>query len=220
MVVPSGWNRARRSAPGDSVRRNRSTPPILFPAINTRDLRFTIKATDDQRGRISGLASVYGNIDSYGDVVMPGAFDETLQNRGGRVVVLWQHDTHQPIGKATLTDSTKGLRCDIQLELGISKARDAYAAVKAGLIDGISIGYQTIRDRVNRDGTRELHELDLWEISLVTFPANSAARIDSVRAAADALDLDPALLADTLIELRTFNAEARIERLLAQLEDD
>lgn len=185
--------------------------------MHTRDLRFTIKSTDDRAGRITGLASVYGNVDSYGDIVVPGAFDETLRQKGGRVVVLWQHDTHEPIGKATLTDSAKGLRCDIQLELGITKARDAYAAVKAGLVDGISIGYQTVRDRVNRHGTRELHEIDLWEISLVTFPANTAARIDSVRAA-DIDDLDPQLVQDVLTELRAFNADARLERL-ARLAD-
>ena len=122
-----------------------------------------LKADDSRPGLVSGRASVYHVVDSYNDLVMPGAFTKTLQEKGGRIVVLSQHDPSQSIGLATLVDKADGLHCQIQLELEISQARDDYARVKAGLVTGISIGYECLRDEIRRDGVRLLRECSLGE---------------------------------------------------------
>jgi Escherichia/Staphylococcus phage prohead protease len=173
--------------------------------MRTRNLEFKLQSLD-QAGRISGLASVYGNVDSYGDVVVRGAFDQTLAKKNKRVV-LWQHDPSEPIGVATLTDTPAGLRCEMQLELELMKARDAYTRVKKGLIDGISIGYSTVKDSV-RSGVRQILELELWEVSLVTFPANTLARVDGVKHTSD-----PRLLAEMVDELRLAKTAQRLTNL-------
>ena len=141
-----------------------------------------LKAADDS-GIVTGRASVYGgNPDSYGDVVMPGAFTKTLKEHGGRIVVLSQHAPDVSIGMADLEDRADGLHCRMQLLLDIQAAREDYVRAKAGAVTGISIGYETLRDDVDRKtGVRRLLEVRLWEISLVTFPANSYARVTSVK---------------------------------------
>ena len=149
--------------------------------MTTRDFEFEIKSADDATGEFEGLASVYGNEDSQGDVVMPGAFDNTIRARGGKVVILSQHDPGESLGIGTLADAPKGLRIRGRLHLALSKAREEYERTKAGLITGLSVGYTTVRERMNRLGQRELLEIDLWEVSLVTFPSNPLARIESVK---------------------------------------
>lgn len=139
----------------------------------------------DEPGKFTGKASVYGVIDSYGDVVMPGAFTKTLAERGSEIVVLSQHDPTNSIGKAQLADSADALLItDGRLELELASARDEYIRLKSGLITGISIGYVT-RDARFEQGVRQLTEIDLWEVSLVTFPANDFARVTGVKANAD-----------------------------------
>jgi HK97 family phage prohead protease len=133
---------------------------------------------DAGAGTFRGRASVYGNADSYGDIVMPGAFAKSLARSGGRVVVLSQHDTKIPIGHGVLTDRADGLWIDVSLVLSISQARDDYERVKAGLITGLSIGYEVAPGGERFQGAnRLLTQIDLWEVSLVTFPANVEARI-------------------------------------------
>jgi uncharacterized protein len=166
-------------------------------ALRALDLK-----ADGDSGVVIGRASVYGNVDSYGDRVLPGAFRKTLADKGGRVVVLSQHDPSQSIGTAELTDRPDGLHATIRLLLDITQAREDYARVKAGLVTGISIGYETVREKTAADGVRELHELRLWELSLVTFPANDQARVTTVKRAGD----------DTLSRLRALTREMRATR--------
>jgi HK97 family phage prohead protease len=149
--------------------------------LKTKAFKFDVKANkEDNAGQFTGRASVYGVVDAYNDVVMPGAFDRTLEELAGNIVVLNQHNPSDPIGKASLTDSEMSLNAVGQLVLDLPSAKDAYVRLQNGLIDGISIGYEVTKEQYVGD-VRQLQEIKLWEISLVTFPANSFARVTDVK---------------------------------------
>jgi len=150
------------------------------------DRAFTLKAVEGDEGLIEGYGSVIGNVDSYGDVVIPGAFGETMaahKAKGTMPKMLWQHDTSQPIGvwEEVVEDGT-GLRVRGRLLLDVPKGAEAYALLKAGALDGLSIGYRVKDGGMNPD-TRvyELRSVDLLEVSLVTFPANEQATVTRVK---------------------------------------
>ncbi|MDO5657845.1 MAG: HK97 family phage prohead protease [Paracoccus sp. (in: a-proteobacteria)] len=130
---------------------------------------------------ISGYASRFGLADQGGDVVMPGAFRASLAGlaaKGERVRMLWQHDPAQPIGVwDEIREDATGLWVKGRLLPEIAQAREAMALVAAGALDGLSIGYRTIRAERGPGGLRQLAELALWEVSLVTFPMLGEARI-------------------------------------------
>ena len=136
-----------------------------------------------EAGTFSGYASIFGNVDSGGDIVERGAFQQMDLTRDGQVRVLYQHDPRLPIGKAKVKQDDTGLHFDAQLIMGISKARDAHEAMKAGILDGMSIGYDVLDNgsEVTNAGIRKLKALKLYEISPVTFGMNELARIDSVK---------------------------------------
>jgi HK97 family phage prohead protease len=112
--------------------------------------------------------------------VEPGAFTRTLAHKGGEVPILFAHDARQPIGLGKVVESAKGLQIEGELELQVEKAREAYALMKRGILKGLSIGYDTIRDTVV-NGVRHLQELKLYEVSIVTFPMNELATVSSVK---------------------------------------
>jgi HK97 family phage prohead protease len=126
---------------------------------------------------IEGYASVFGIADQGGDVVAAGAFAASVK-AGNRVAMLWQHDPAQPIGvwEAVVEDS-RGLRVKGRLLPEVARAREAAALIAAGAIDGLSIGYRVKRASRDAEGRRVLQEVDLWEVSLVTFPMLRAARV-------------------------------------------
>lgn len=164
--------------------------------------------TLDAHGRFAGYASVFGIVDSQRDIVLPGAFTFTLQERAGQVKLLWQHQWDEPIGVITrLFEDARGLYVEGQLLMEVARAREAYALMKAGAVRGLSIGYtpgRWVRDPDS--GVRQLQSVDLWEISLVTTPANAAAQVTVVKSDEEALRRSGALLklADTLdVALRT-----------------
>ena len=138
---------------------------------------FEVKSLSDL-GQFSGLASTYNNVDQGGDAVMQNAFQRTLSESGKQRPLLWQH--REPIGLVTLHDSPAGLVADGQLSMGVQLAKDAYQLLKDGVIRGMSIGYLTIKDQVS-GGVRQLLELKLFEVSLVTFPANEMATVTAVK---------------------------------------
>ena len=150
-------------------------------AFETKSYRtvFEIKA-EDRPGKFSGHASVFGNVDWYGDVVDAGAFKRTLDQRGPQRKVLWQHDVQAPIGKAVVAEDKDGLAFEAELVLDVPQARDAYALIKAGVIDQMSIGYDTVGERWEKE-VRHITEARLWEISPVTFAANELALIDQAK---------------------------------------
>jgi HK97 family phage prohead protease len=144
-------------------------------------------------GSFSGYASVFGVIDSQGEEVAPGAFDASLkswQQSGKMPKLLWQHDCRKPIGMwREIREDTHGLFVKGQLLLDIAQGREAYSLLKNGIVDGLSIGFLTVRAR--RSGSsqnRILEEIALHEISLVTFAANQHAKVDRVKMVDPELD--------------------------------
>jgi HK97 family phage prohead protease len=138
-------------------------------------------------GVFQGYASVFGREDQGRDVVMPGAFRRALARRGpAGIRMLWHHDAREPIGVWTaIREDDHGLLARGRLVLEVGRGREALALIRAGAVDGLSIGFRTVRSRTDaRTGVRQLLELDLWEISLVTFPMNDAARITEAKDAA------------------------------------
>ncbi|MFG1349086.1 HK97 family phage prohead protease [Xanthobacter autotrophicus] len=139
-------------------------------------------------GLITGYGSVFNVRDTYGDVVAPGAFTASLADwkaKGRLPAMLWQHDSEDPIGRWTeMVEDARGLRCTGELLLSVPKGAEAYEHLKAQTIGGLSIGFRTIERTWNDDtDTRTLNIVDLWEVSLVTFPACDPARIDGVKSA-------------------------------------
>lgn len=135
-------------------------------------------------GLIEGYASLFGAVDQARDMVMPGAFKLTLQQRGlRRIPMLFQHDPSEPIGIwLELREDFRGLWARGKLIPEVTRARELYALLKAGAVDGLSIGYRTRHGAIDpRSRIRRLHQVDLWEISLVTFPLLDGARVDAVK---------------------------------------
>lgn len=131
---------------------------------------------------IEGYASLFGSEDRGGDVVAPGAYKACLTRLATdrrQVKMLWQHDPAQPIGVwDEVREDAVGLHVKGRLLPDVTRAREAQALLAAGAVDGLSIGYRTLRAEKLPGGGRRLLELDLWEVSLVTFPMQSGARID------------------------------------------
>lgn len=145
-----------------------------------KNLNIEIKEVSES-GVFSGYGSVFGNVDSYGDVVDKGAFTRTLKNRNSPVKLLWQHRGDEPIGVFTeIVQDDKGLSVKGQLNLEVQRGKEAYSLLRQGALDGLSIGYATVKDKIV-NGVRFLKEVKLYEISLVTFPANEAAQVNSVK---------------------------------------
>lgn len=154
---------------------------------NTLSFPFEIKSIgENESGEMSvrGLASTFGNIDLYGDVIVPGAFKKTLQEKGaGKVKFLYQHNAYEPIGFIkSLTESEDGLEMEAIFLKGVQRAEESYLLAKAGALDSFSIGFRTIKSTKGEDNLRYISEIDLWEVSLVTFPANPKALVDGVKA--------------------------------------
>lgn len=154
--------------------------PSERPTIDF-SLSGSLKELDEEAGTFLGLASVYGNTDLMQDIVDRGAFDKTIRENP-EVVILWQHDPRVPIGKGRVEDSPEGLLLHGRLTLESPKAREALALMKDGVMGGLSIGYDVLDSEYDRDeDVRHLKELRLWEVSVVTFPANQAAKILRVK---------------------------------------
>jgi HK97 family phage prohead protease len=132
-------------------------------------------------GSFEGVLAVYDNVDLGGDSILPGAFTKTIQEHGNEVPLLWQHDTEEPIGQLTLTDSPEALLVKGQLLMELPMAQKAYVLLKARIIKGLSIGYDTIKKDVE-GGVRKLKEIRLWEGSIVTFPMNQLAMVTAIKA--------------------------------------
>ena len=126
---------------------------------------------------ISGYASLFGKSDQGGDIVESGAYGVSLAN-GRSIKMLWQHDPAQPIGVwDEVREDAKGLWVKGRLLTDVAKGREAASLIGAGAIDGLSIGYRTVKARKDNKGGRLLSELELWEVSLVTFPMLPDARV-------------------------------------------
>lgn len=144
-------------------------------------------------GTFSGYGSVFGNVDSYREIVAPGAFKASLAalaSAGDPLPALWQHQSDKPIGGYTsLKEDSHGLYVEgFLLKDEVQLAREAYALMKHRLVKGLSIGYYVRADSYDeKTSIRTLTELDLREISPVTFPANDKAQVDNVKSALSAM---------------------------------
>jgi HK97 family phage prohead protease len=157
-------------------------------SLKVRDFALSVKADavkDD--GTFEGYGSVFGVVDSYQEVVAPGAFTESLaeiDEKKRSVPVLWQHRSDQPIGVySEIEEDAKGLFVKGQLLIGeVGQAKEAHALLKAGAVSGLSIGYWVRESSFDeKTKVRTLEKLDLVEVSLVTFPANDDARVEAVK---------------------------------------
>ncbi len=145
--------------------------------------RIETPITVDDGLKIEGYASLFGKADNGGDVVERGAYAASLDKlkaAGRGVKMLWQHDPTQPIGVwDEVREDETGLFVKGRLLGDVEKAREAAALLSAGAIDGLSIGYRTVKATKTNKGQRLLSELELWEVSLVTFPMLPEARVGS-----------------------------------------
>lgn len=133
----------------------------------------------DKDGRFAGYASVFNLRDSGGDIVMPGAFAKSLEARRGRIRLLFQHDPKEPVGTwDSLAEDGHGLFVSGRLVPGVPRSDALRRLIGNGALDGLSIGFRTVRAS-RKAGARLLHEIDLYEISIVTFPMMEEARIAS-----------------------------------------
>jgi len=153
--------------------------------VKNLDFVLEVKAVKGD-GTFSGYASVFDVIDQGRDVVMKGAFAKTIRDieaSGRPLPVLWQHDSYNPIGIITLMkEDERGLYVEGKLALDAPQGAAALSLLQMGAISGMSIGYITTKWSADEEtGVRSLIELELWEISLVTFPMNEAARVEAVK---------------------------------------
>ena len=150
--------------------------------MERKTLGFEVKDVDEETGIFTGYAATFSKRpDCYGDIIDPGAFKKTLKEDRSRIVILWNHDAWEPIGKPLeLSEDAKGLLVKGQLTLGVQRAREILALMKAGVVSVMSIGFQTVK-QVNEEGIRHLKELKLFDVSPVTFAANPEAVILNVK---------------------------------------
>ncbi|MDQ0317839.1 HK97 family phage prohead protease [Amorphus orientalis] len=180
--------RSRRRGPGDEA--HAAALEVKFsPAPEP-----TVSAD----GTFSGYATLFGRADLSGDVVAPGAFARVLgEKEAGRIKLLYQHDPAEPIGRWLLiAEDRRGLHVRGRITDETTRGREVRALMRDGVLDGLSIGFKTVREaRDPATGHRLLLEVDLWEISIVTFPMLPEARARAAKAAAASVAIDRTRLA-------------------------
>lgn len=154
--------------------------------LQTRE--FCFKAdTIDESGVFTGYGSVFDVLDSYKEIVVRGAFNESLaahKSKGTMPAMLWQHRSGEPMGVYTqMEEDAIGLKVSGQIAMKTQRGAEAYELLKIGAISGLSIGFVPREEAYDKvTGVTTLKRVDLWELSLVTFPANDAARVQGVKA--------------------------------------
>lgn len=165
--------------------------------MDIKNFKFKVDEIDE-KGVFEGYAAVFGNVDRSGDIIEEGAFTKTLLENP-TLPILWQHDPYEPIGiTAMIGEDRKGLKVKGQLNLETTRGKEAYALLKQGVLKGLSIGYEVIKEAW--DGKiRRLKEIKLWEYSLVTFPANPLALVDSTKSILEYKEINLEVLLYSLI---------------------
>jgi HK97 family phage prohead protease len=135
----------------------------------------------EEEGTFTGYASVFNVTDSYGDIVVPGAFKRTLKNKK-QFPILWSHSILEPVGVLTGVEDEKGLVVNGRLTKGVQKAQELRALMKDGAVNGLSIGYQVMKQEEDKEeDIRRLKEINLWEVSLCVFQACPGANVTAVK---------------------------------------
>jgi Escherichia/Staphylococcus phage prohead protease len=173
---PPRKGEGNRAAP--SARSTQDRPMLTHQQLAPQPGARTI----DADGTVEGYASLFGVVDSTRDMMLPGAFARTLRS-ARRVPMLFQHDPAAPIGLwLVLEEDARGLRACGRLIPGVQRSREVLALIRAGALDGLSIGFRTVRARVDPvTRVRRIHEVDLWEVSIVTFPLLAGARVSAAK---------------------------------------
>ncbi len=165
-------------------------------ALNRKDRRIfkmQVKSFEQRKnaaglevGVIEGYGSVFGNLDYYNDIIKLGAFAKTITEKAA-FPILADHDSDRPIGMTTsLKEDHHGLSMVAEINLEVQDGREKYSLLKQGAINGLSIGFQILKEEVDKAANiRTITEIRLWEISVVTFPANPAAEVTDVRNISD-----------------------------------
>lgn len=148
--------------------------------IEKKNIYYEIKEADGA-GQFSGYASVFNIEDSYHDIILPSAFSRTLQRENAKdeIKMLWQHSHDKPIGHFNvIKEDSVGLYVEGQIMLDIQQGREAYELIKQKSVSGLSIGY-IVRDADydSKNNIRIIKDIELFEISIVTFPANKYSNI-------------------------------------------
>jgi HK97 family phage prohead protease len=158
--------------------------------IKRLEFKFSVKEVSEQ-GTFTGYASVFNNVDLGGDIVAPGAFLKTM-NEKPNVPILFGHSTREVIGvNKEWKEDNHGLYVKGELNLDVQRARETHSLMKQGALSGLSIGYDPIQVDYSREkeGIRLLKEVKLYEYSVVAFPMNEAAQINDVKSLEDREEL-------------------------------
>ena len=166
----------------------------MIKLVHSRSCADGAGTSRSQNGIFEGYASLFGVADTSGDVIHPSAFSASLQKRGAhKIRMLFQHDPAQPVGTwLDIRQDRTGLFVRGRLNRDVQRARELAGLLRDGAIDGLSIGFRTLlasRDRAT--GLRHIRKVDLWEISLVTFPMLAGARVTVIKAAPQLLPPTP-----------------------------
>jgi len=169
------------------------------------EIKLASDEVDSKTGEFSGYGAVFGNVDSSGDVIAKGAFRRTLKEWDGRgkyPPMLLQHggmfgaaaDDMLPVGQwVTMEENGKGLKVTGRLfAMQTERGQYLYEGLKSGVLDGLSIGYRAKEFVLGTKPTeprRTLTDVELVELSIVTFPANPLARVSAVKSALTTQDI-------------------------------
>jgi len=178
-------------------------PARAAHGLEVKFMPFDGQAQAAESGLVQGYASLFDEPDQGGDIVARGAFGASLSRQaaaGRKVKFLWQHDPARPIGVwHAVEEDARGLRVSGEILGDVTQGADALSLMRAGAIDGLSIGYRTVKAEANaRACGRRLLEIDLWEVSLVTFPMLPTAR--AMLSVPDAAEIMELALAEALAE--------------------
>jgi uncharacterized protein len=176
-----------------------------------RSCRFEIKAMGED-GSIEGYGSVFNNVDAYEDVIAKGAFITSLKahkDAGTMPAMLWQHEADEPLGCwDEMIEDSKGLKVKGRINLETTLGKETHSNLKFGAINGLSIGFVSKLWSYDQETEiRTLTEIDLWEVSLVTFPANTKARITTVKSS-DVIGIKTIRQAEKALQDAGFSGDA------------
>lgn len=149
--------------------------------MNYKSIQIDAQNIDDQNGIVTGYGSIFGNIDSDGDIMAKGCYTKTLQENGSRVKYCWQHDIWSPIGSFTMLEEDE---TGLKFEASVPPTRlgkDALILMKNGVITENSVGFSIVKADYASDGVRIIREVKLYEISCVTMAANPMALITDAK---------------------------------------
>ena len=169
--------------------------------LETKEFAFVLTKMDEEAGTCKGYASVWEVVDSYGDSVKRGAFKKTLKDNRS-FPLLWSHNVSEPIGVLGGEEDDHGLAIEGKINLDVQRGREVRALMRQGAVNGLSIGYQTVKEDVNREtGTRVLKEIKLWEVSVCVFQACPGAVVEDVKSEIINVHGEPVELCESCLAL-------------------